>query len=148
VRVLYLWVRVGLGREWSPHTFRSFVWGRPRLPLNAEDFGQRFTVVASSPRQGGGDDALLPRAATCVFQLELPAYVRWSRHRVSRVVLDWGSIDTAGCRYSSEDVMARQLRVAITSCVAIDTDFIPSSREAWRDLDDTRQVSPFSVAHL
>ncbi|EDQ92018.1 uncharacterized protein MONBRDRAFT_55, partial [Monosiga brevicollis MX1] len=74
--------------------FLRFVWGRTRLPRTEADFaGNQFKLQASL----GGADAALPEALTCFFLLKLP-------------------------RYSSQQVMSRKLRYAITHCKAIDSD--------------------------
>jgi len=78
--------------------FLRFVWARPRLPANGL-FSQRFKIQAPAGDSACSDpDRHLPKAHTCFFSFNLP-------------------------RYSSDEVMRKQLLYAITNCVTMDADF-------------------------
>ncbi|GAB5362783.1 hypothetical protein AAMO2058_000828200 [Amorphochlora amoebiformis] len=54
-----------------------FVWGRSRLPLNADGFGKvRFAIKAHTQSQGvrKNPNQYYPVSHTCFFQLDLPEY--------------------------------------------------------------------------
>ena len=53
--------------------FVRFTWGRSRLPLREEDFPEHKFCI-SRMAVSGNPDAYVPRAHTCFFHLELPAY--------------------------------------------------------------------------
>jgi len=86
--------------------FLRFAWGRSRLPINSEDFIQKFVVMGCRYN----NDNVLPISHTCFFQLELP-------------------------KYSKVEVMRQKILYAITECRAIDTDHRVTN-EAWEEEDD------------
>jgi hypothetical protein len=93
--------------------FLRFVWARARLPATAADFTQKFKVqaaVGEGPK--AAPDAWLPKAHTCFFSLNLP-------------------------HYSSDGVMAKQLRYAVFNCVEMDADFKLADNEmtGWDEAD-------------
>jgi hypothetical protein len=93
--------------------FLRFVWARSRLP-SAADFNQKFklqSAVGEGPKHK--PDEWLPKAHTCFFSLNLP-------------------------RYSSDAVMAKQLRYAIFNCIEMDADFKLADNEmtGWDEADD------------
>jgi len=90
------------------------VWARSRLPSSAADFNQKFklqSAVGEGPKQN--PDEWLPKAHTCFFSLNLP-------------------------RYSSDEVMAKQLRYAMFNCLEMDADFRLADNEmtGWDEADD------------
>jgi len=81
--------------------FLMFVWGRSRLPLSSDDFERKMCIQSHSESQNGSApneaDKWLPASHTCSFALDLP-------------------------KYSSFDVLLKQLTTAITTCGVIDGD--------------------------
>ncbi len=90
--------------------FIKFVWGQERLPTSDAEYARRgvrlfIKPVAGAPAAGAGApgaaDGLLPRADTCFFNLELPAYssVEVMRARMTTVA-------TLDCGLDGDDVDA------------------------------------------
>ena len=77
--------------------YLKFVWGRSRLPLVDEKFGDKHTIKLISPPNC---DQSLPIAHTCFFAIDVP-------------------------RYSTEEIMRDKFLYAIKFCQAIDTDGSP-----------------------
>jgi E3 ubiquitin-protein ligase HERC2 len=77
--------------------YLKFVWGRSRLPLVDEKFGDKHTIKLISP---ANCDQSLPIAHTCFFAIDVP-------------------------RYSTEEIMREKFLYAIKFCQAIDTDGSP-----------------------
>ncbi|CAM9751893.1 unnamed protein product [Scytosiphon promiscuus] len=79
--------------------FLRFVWARSRLPRKTADFHQKFKIH-SPTGQGAREnpDQYLPKAHTCFFSINLP-------------------------RYSSDEIMAKQLRYTMYNCIEMDADF-------------------------
>ncbi|EPY21868.1 hypothetical protein AGDE_13689 [Angomonas deanei] len=88
-RVALLWTALEEATPLQRRLFLRFVSGRDRLPM-------RLRLVPLSSQ--GDPDAVLPKAATCFFALELPDY-------------------------SSLEVMKTKLFYSIENCADIDTDF-------------------------
>ncbi|CAM9106802.1 unnamed protein product, partial [Hapterophycus canaliculatus] len=79
--------------------FLRFVWARSRLPRTATDFHQKFKIHSPTGQGAREDpDQYLPKAHTCFFSINLP-------------------------RYSSDEVMAKQLRYTMYNCIEMDADF-------------------------
>lgn len=79
--------------------FLRFVWARSRLPRKAADFQQKFKIHSPTGQGAREDpDQYLPKAHTCFFSINLP-------------------------RYSSDDIMAKQLRYTMYNCIEMDADF-------------------------
>jgi hypothetical protein len=92
--------------------FLKFTWGRTRLPLTADQFGQRFKLHRfSAPSGNTSHDKYLPSAQTCFFSISLP-------------------------HYSSLEVMKEKLRYAIYNCQAIDGDETGTAMSAAAYLSD------------
>mmetsp|Transcript_30833 Transcript_30833/g.69223 ORF Transcript_30833/g.69223 Transcript_30833/m.69223 type:complete len:1182 (-) Transcript_30833:197-3742(-) len=94
--------------------FLRFVWARSRLPATAADFVQKFKIqaaVGEGPKQS--PDAWLPKAHTCFFSLNLP-------------------------RYTTDEVMAKQLKYAMYNCIEMDADFRLADNEmtGWDEADE------------
>jgi len=87
-------------RKCSQETLRNlirFCWGQDRLPATDKDFESthtRFLIKSSTYKH---PDQALPRADTCFFNLELPAY-------------------------SSEDIMREKLLYAINTAITMNAD--------------------------
>ena len=77
--------------------YLKFVWGRSRLPLVDEKFGDKHTIKLISPPNL---DQSLPIAHTCFFAIDIP-------------------------RYSTEEIMKEKFLYAVRFCQAIDTDGSP-----------------------
>mmetsp|Transcript_9500 Transcript_9500/g.9068 ORF Transcript_9500/g.9068 Transcript_9500/m.9068 type:complete len:231 (-) Transcript_9500:40-732(-) len=77
--------------------YLKFVWGRSRLPIMGEQFGDKHTVKLITPQNC---DQSLPIAHTCFFAIDIP-------------------------RYSTEEIMKEKFLYAIKFCQAIDTDGSP-----------------------
>jgi len=93
--------------------FLRFVWARSRLP-DAADFNQKFKLqaaVGSGPKLS--PDKWLPKAHTCFFSLNLPMY-------------------------TSDAVMAKQLRYGMWNCIEMDADFKLADNEmtGWDEADE------------
>jgi len=94
--------------------FLKFVWARERLPMTEAEFHQRFKIQASvgdGPKDN--PDGYLPKAHTCFFSLNLPAY-------------------------SCDEVMEEKLLYAIYNCTEMDADFklAESENNIWMEEDE------------
>ncbi|RLN71965.1 hypothetical protein BBJ28_00014273 [Nothophytophthora sp. Chile5] len=92
-------VLAGFSEE-NKRRFINFAWGQDTLPADDAEFDRTHTrlLIKTPPQDTGVDhDALLPKADTCFFNIELPAY-------------------------SSEAVMRQKLLLAITLCTSLDGD--------------------------
>ena len=91
--------------------FLRFTWGRTRLPLNKDQFPQRFKLQSFSKSP---PDSYYPIAHTCFFSLELPAY-------------------------TTLEICKEKLRYAAFNCSAIDGDDtdvgIAAAEMGWEDDD-------------
>jgi hypothetical protein len=86
--------------EENKRRFINFAWGQDTLPVDDAEFDRTHTrLLIKAPPQGEGinQDALLPKADTCFFNIELPVY-------------------------SSEKIMREKLLLAITLCTSLDGD--------------------------
>ncbi|OWZ23473.1 hypothetical protein PHMEG_0001640 [Phytophthora megakarya] len=86
--------------EENKRRFINFAWGQDTLPADDAEFDRTHTrlLIKASPQDDGvNQDALLPKADTCFFNIELPAY-------------------------SSEEIMREKLLLAITLCTSLDGD--------------------------
>ncbi|CAM9214773.1 unnamed protein product [Chrysoparadoxa australica] len=102
--VRYFWQALRGFDQVERSLFLRFAWGRSRLPINADQFKQRFKIQ-SFTKSSAAPDEYLPEAHTCFFCLELPAY-------------------------SSAAVTVTKLRYAIYNCQAIDADDTSIGRNA------------------
>lgn len=89
-RVLLLWEALGQATPMQRRLFLRFVAGRDRLPVKL-----RVLPYANATNP----DAVLPRATTCFFALELPDY-------------------------SSLEVMKQRLYYSVENCADMDADFM------------------------
>jgi hypothetical protein len=109
--VKFFWQTLREFTDEEKTAFLRFTWSRTRLPLNKEQFPQRFKLQSCglSP-----PDAYYPIAHTCFFSLELP-------------------------RYSSLEICKEKLRYAVFNCQAIDGDDtdvgIAAAEMGWEDDD-------------
>ncbi|KAG7393228.1 E3 ubiquitin-protein ligase mib1 [Phytophthora pseudosyringae] len=86
--------------EENKRRFINFAWGQDTLPADDAEFDRTHTrLLIKAPAQDNGvnQDALLPKADTCFFNIELPVY-------------------------SSEEIMREKLLLAITLCTSLDGD--------------------------
>ncbi|KAE9051651.1 hypothetical protein PR001_g1255 [Phytophthora rubi] len=86
--------------EENKRRFINFAWGQDTLPADDAEFDRTHTrLLIKAPPQDDGvvQDALLPKADTCFFNIELPVY-------------------------SSEEIMREKLLLAITLCTSLDGD--------------------------
>ncbi|KAL6075983.1 putative ubiquitin-protein ligase [Balamuthia mandrillaris] len=63
--------------EFTPEQKRKFlvfVWGRESIPATSAEFTQKFNLEAYRTPRGQPVDNFLPKAHTCSFGLDLPAY--------------------------------------------------------------------------
>ena len=95
----YFWAVLHSFTEEERRRFLHFTWAQERLPHDDADFERTRTRMYIKPSTMGGDpDQRLPKADTCFFNIELPAY-------------------------SSPEVLARQLRAAMNMDIdAMDAD--------------------------
>eukprot|EP01087_Luapelamoeba_hula_P023941 TRINITY_DN893_c0_g1_i8.p1 TRINITY_DN893_c0_g1~~TRINITY_DN893_c0_g1_i8.p1 ORF type:complete len:3452 (+),score=650.24 TRINITY_DN893_c0_g1_i8:154-10509(+) len=87
--------------------FLRFVYGQSRLPPNENDSAPRLNIEQMDT-SGRSADLMFPKAATCSFKLYWPAY-------------------------TNKEACRAKLIYAITNCLAIDSDFTPSSN--WDEVD-------------
>lgn len=111
--VAHLWKALESFSHDERSLFLRFVWGRSRLPLSSSEFDRQFRVDELA--RTSGPEGRLPVSHTCFFSIEWP-------------------------HYPNARVAAAKLRYAIVHCRAIDGDFAPASRDAWRDLESTHVV--------
>lgn len=86
--------------EENKRRFINFAWGQDTLPVDDAEFDRTHTrLLIKAPPQNEeiNQDALLPKADTCFFNIELPVY-------------------------SSEEIMREKLLLAITLCTSLDGD--------------------------
>lgn len=85
--------------EENKRRFINFAWGQDTLPADDAEFDRTHTrlLIKAPPTSASPQDALLPKADTCFFNMELPAY-------------------------STEAVMREKLLLAITLCTSLDGD--------------------------
>lgn len=85
--------------EENKRRFINFAWGQDTLPADDAEFDRTHTrlLIKVPPVSEKSQDVLLPKADTCFFNIELPAY-------------------------SSEAVMREKLLLAITLCTSLDGD--------------------------
>ena len=82
--------------------FLKFIWGRNRLPLTEDDWGDQRMKIHTLDK--ANPDAYFPVVHTCFFSIELP-------------------------KYTSRDVCYKQLLWAINNCQSIDADNTRESRQ-------------------
>ncbi|KAG3254992.1 hypothetical protein PI124_g515 [Phytophthora idaei] len=103
--------------EENKRRFINFAWGQDTLPADDAEFDRTHTrLLIKAPPQDSGmnQDALLPKADTCFFNIELPVY-------------------------SSEKIMREKLLLAITLCTSLDGDEQTASHDiyyAGDEIDD------------
>ncbi|KAI9987770.1 hypothetical protein PInf_023814 [Phytophthora infestans] len=103
--------------EENKRRFINFAWGQDTLPADDAEFDRTHTrLLIKAPPQDSGvnQDALLPKADTCFFNIELPVY-------------------------SSEEIMREKLLLAITLCTSLDGDEQTAGHDiyyAGDELDD------------
>ncbi|ETM45302.1 hypothetical protein L914_09596 [Phytophthora nicotianae] len=86
--------------EENKRRFINFAWGQDTLPADDAEFDRthtRLLIKAPSQDCGVDQDAMLPKADTCFFNIELPVY-------------------------SNEEIMREKLLLAITLCTSLDGD--------------------------
>lgn len=85
--------------EENKRRFINFAWGQDTLPADDAEFDRTHTrlLIKVPPVTAQSQDGLLPKADTCFFNIELPAY-------------------------STEEVMREKLLLAITLCTSLDGD--------------------------
>uniref|UniRef100_K3WUL9 HECT domain-containing protein n=1 Tax=Globisporangium ultimum (strain ATCC 200006 / CBS 805.95 / DAOM BR144) TaxID=431595 RepID=K3WUL9_GLOUD len=85
--------------EENKRRFINFAWGQDTLPADDAEFDRTHTrlLIKVPPATAKNQDDLLPKADTCFFNIELPAY-------------------------STEEIMREKLLLAITLCTSLDGD--------------------------
>jgi len=75
-RVKLFWEVLKEFNEIDKLRFIKFCWGQERLPATDEEYERRQVrfMIKPSVRKGGNEEAALPKASTCFFNLELPNY--------------------------------------------------------------------------
>jgi other hect domain ubiquitin protein ligase E3 len=75
-RIVLFWEVLSEFNEVDKLRFIKFCWGQERLPANDEEYERRQVrfMIKPSMRKGGNEEAALPKADTCFFNLELPNY--------------------------------------------------------------------------
>ncbi|OQR97917.1 Hect-domain containing peotein [Achlya hypogyna] len=99
VHLEYFWTALEQFSETDKRRFINFAWGQESLPSDDAEFDRTHTrlLIKPPPTTTVAQDRLLPKADTCFFNLELPAY-------------------------SSLEVMAQRLQTAIQLCTSMDAD--------------------------
>jgi len=96
--VKWFWEMMRKFTEKEFSLFLAFVWGRSRLPLSKESWGeQKFRLSNFAGRGRDDPDKCMPVSHTCFFHLELP-------------------------RYTSLENMTEKITYAIVHCAVIDGD--------------------------
>eukprot|EP00460_Paracercomonas_marina_P001483 EW706253.1.p1 GENE.EW706253.1~~EW706253.1.p1 ORF type:complete len:154 (+),score=61.36 EW706253.1:38-499(+) len=91
--------------------FLSFVWGRSRMPVSKETWGdQKFRISNFGGRGRDTPDACMPVSHTCFNHLELP-------------------------KYSTLDIMTERMLYAIVNCAVIDGDSNDRMETVRADID-------------
>ncbi|KAF0682931.1 Aste57867_24944 [Aphanomyces stellatus] len=95
----YFWQALHSFSEEDKRRFINFAWGQESLPADDAEFDRTRTrlLIKPPPTTDKNQDSLLPKADTCFFNIELPAY-------------------------SSVDLMAQKLHLAINLCTSMDAD--------------------------
>lgn len=93
------WAVLGSLSEENKRRFINFAWGQDTLPADDAEFDRTHTRLLIKAPTGNvsNQDELLPKADTCFFNIELPAY-------------------------STEEIMREKLLLAITMCTSLDGD--------------------------
>ena len=93
--VRYFWAVLEAFTPEQRRLFLKFIWGRNRLPLTEDDWGEQrmriHTLEKPNPNQ------YFPVAHTCFFSIELP-------------------------KYTSREICYKRLLWAINNCTSIDAD--------------------------
>jgi hypothetical protein len=95
--VQYFWEVLERFDQRDRRRFIKFAWAQERLPADDQDFIRTHTRMLIKSADWSNMDGALPRADTCFFNLELPAY-------------------------SSGDVLRKQLLYALSTAVTMDRD--------------------------
>ncbi|EQC41475.1 hypothetical protein SDRG_01442 [Saprolegnia diclina VS20] len=95
----YFWAALLAFSEADKRRFINFAWGQESLPSDDAEFDRTHTrlLIKPPPTSHAPQDSLLPKADTCFFNLELPAY-------------------------SSLEIMTERLQTAIQLCTSMDAD--------------------------
>lgn len=93
--------------------FINFAWGQDTLPADDAEFTRTHTrlLIKAPSTTTANQDGMLPKADTCFFNVELPAY-------------------------STEDIMREKLLLAITMCTSMDGDEQTGRMEFFISGDD------------
>ncbi|RLN02302.1 hypothetical protein BBJ28_00003986 [Nothophytophthora sp. Chile5] len=109
--IVWFWSALRAFSHEERSAFLRFVWGRSRLPANADEFPQRFKLQSfGQQRAGRSVDDYMPVAHTCFFSVEMPAY-------------------------TSEAVLREKLLYAIYNCQEIDGDgdSVAANQLGWEE---------------
>ncbi|RLN93241.1 hypothetical protein BBJ28_00005902 [Nothophytophthora sp. Chile5] len=109
--IVWFWNALRAFSHEERSAFLRFVWGRSRLPANADEFPQRFKLQSfGQQRAGRSVDDYMPVAHTCFFSVEMPAY-------------------------TSEAVLREKLLYAIYNCQEIDGDgdSVAANQLGWEE---------------
>ncbi|KDO34796.1 hypothetical protein SPRG_00857 [Saprolegnia parasitica CBS 223.65] len=95
----FFWTALLGFSEADKRRFINFAWGQESLPSDDAEFDRTHTrlLIKPPPTSSAPQDSLLPKADTCFFNLELPAY-------------------------SSLEIMTVRLQTAIQLCTSMDAD--------------------------
>ena len=108
--VKWLWEVLEEATPEERSEFLQFVWARSRLPATAAMVATPFRIdKAAFVPEGKDPDAFLPKASTCFFTLNLPAY-------------------------SSKEVLRQRLFFAMKHSPNMDADVVLHSAEGWADM--------------
>ena len=95
--IRYFWNVLRSFDEKDRRKFVRFAWAQDRLPANDKEFEKSHTRMLIKSAPYSQPDKALPRADTCFFNIEIPAY-------------------------TSEEVMRKQLHFAISTAVTMNRD--------------------------
>jgi len=103
--VRYFWAVLESFTPEQRRLFLKFIWGRNRLPLTEDDWGDQLMRIHSLEKPK--PNSFFPVAHTCFFSIELP-------------------------KYTSRDICYKRLLYAINNCQSIDAD---NTREGRANAD-------------
>ena len=93
--VRYFWAALEAFTPEQRRLFLKFIWGRNRLPLTDDDWGDQKMRIHTLDKPN--PDAYFPVAHTCFFSIEVP-------------------------KYTSRDVAYKRVLWAVNNCQSIDAD--------------------------
>lgn len=135
--VQYFWTAFEQLTQEDRSKFINFCSGRSRLPSSASAFTMSFKISKPPPETTQHPDRYLPKASTCFFTLNLPAY---SSVEVSGHFMRTSHTMPLQCHFHSlthslstllSQVCLEKLRYAIRNTDVMDADHLLHTGEGW-----------------